>query len=85
MAKMVFLVHDEVLAKTESIKCMVRGHITEVYPVDHKIMCEKAVTLMNTTVMALRIARGRSLRLAWLPSYVKGYSLKNLRITGDGH
>jgi transposase-like protein/uncharacterized protein CbrC (UPF0167 family) len=85
-AKMVSLVRDKVLEKTEKalsvwLEDMSQKHI----PVDGKIMREKALSLYEYNCEGIEESKRKEFKASkgWLASYVKRYSLKNLKITGE--
>ncbi|XP_072909805.1 general transcription factor II-I repeat domain-containing protein 2A-like isoform X2 [Hemitrygon akajei] len=85
-AKMVSLVRDKVLAKTEKalsvwLEDMSQQHI----PVDGKIIREKALSLYEHYCEGVEESERKEFKASkgWLASYVKRYSLKSLRIMGE--
>ncbi|XP_062887396.1 general transcription factor II-I repeat domain-containing protein 2A-like isoform X1 [Mobula hypostoma] len=84
-AKMVSLVRDKVLAKTEKalsvwLEDMSQKHI----PVDGKTIREKALSLYEHYCEGVEESERKEFKASkgWLASYVKRYSLKNLKLTG---
>lgn len=63
MAKMVSLVHAKVLAKTESILCVAKGHGVKHVPGGSEIMDERAHSLCEQCCGEVRRSRGRGLRV----------------------